>query len=375
MNYKEYKEIFWNSLKKYQNIILYGAGTMSQRVVKILRSKGIMPAEIVDSFRIGGGYESEDFHTTIKSYREIREEYQDYIILLCVAIDHAMEIKNNLEQAGETNPIYHMMCPFKVDDTLLEDVNGLEEVRQLFSDEQSKNIFDKFIAYKITGNMQDLLTETNGDDFFDRDLIKKNGSHRFVDVGCYTGDTISQFLIFCDGGYEKIWGLEADPGNYKKSELFRTLSRLENLEILNVGGWSERKVMQFHTIMNDNAVGFDSTNLYTDLKVQRELDENQKYSTNVVIDVVCDSLDNLFSEKHPTLIKINALAADQEILIGSESILRNDKPTVVLDYGARPSYVKDTVLYLKTVQPDYRLYLREKKIFNDYKTLLYAIAD
>ena len=85
------------------------------------------------------------------------------------------------------------------------------------------------------------------------------------------------------------------------------------------------------------------------------------------IDFECDRL-------APTVIKINALAADLEVIMGSTETIRRFHPTIVMEYGCRPNYILDVPRLLLSLYSGYKLYLRQKEIFGDCKTVLYAIS-
>lgn len=361
---------------KNRNVVFYGSGSMSYRVKNILNKYDISPVAVVDSNQDKWGKQWVD-GLKIISYEELKKKFDDYIIVMTVAINNAISIREQLEASGESNPIIHMQCPFKVDDELLEDDNLFEDLSGLFSDELSMSIFRDFIGYKSSGDMEGLIKYLDGDTFFDTKIIEKRSNHSYVDVGCYTGDTILKFLMFCNNSYNQIVGMEADPGISRAAKKFIDLGRIKNAQIINKGGWNEYKRMEFQTVKNNETTLFDSPNLFKsaseiiEVKFMDIIDEDI-YET---VEIECDSLDNLVADIHPTLIKINALAADLPILEGALNIVREDRPYLMFDYGARPSYVRKTLEVLKMNCLNYSYYLRVKEIFGDYKTVLYAVPE
>lgn len=358
------------------NVIFYGTGSMSYRVYQILAKMGIFPVAVVDSNSQKFGRIWKD-ELRISSYEEVTRKYDRYVILMTVSINNAISIREGLKSRGEKNPIYHMQCSFKVDDELLAQDDNIFQLADFFEDELSRQIFYDFIFYKMTGDMEGLLKYTDGDSFFDSDIIRRRKDHVYIDVGCYTGDTISRFLMFCDNSYAQITGMEADPGISKSAQRFIELGRLKNASIINKGGWNEHKYMEFQTIKNNESILFDSPNLFksTSEIMDTTLIDTENDIVYESVSIECDSLDHLFQDVHPTIIKINALAADLPILQGARKIMKNDGPYIVMDYGTRPSYIHETIEVIKNSNCNYKLYLREKEIFGDYKTILYAVPE
>jgi hypothetical protein len=85
------------------------------------------------------------------------------------------------------------------------------------------------------------------------------------------------------------------------------------------------------------------------------------------------TLDNELENTAPTILKVNALAADMEILKGGEQTIRRHQPVVMLEYGSKLEYILEIPQLLSSYGKNYRLYLRQKNIFGDSKTIFYAI--
>ena len=146
-------------------------------------------------------------------------------------------------------------------------------LRDLFEDKKSQIIFEKFLRWKICGDMLSLFPLMDGNDpdtFFDSELISKRDDHIFVDVGAYTGDTIMRFLLFCSGHYDRIIGFEPDSGNYAAARAFIRFCRMPNIEIRNCGLWSHRKELTFYTSDNENKRLYDSPNFFRSIKHSRD---------------------------------------------------------------------------------------------------------
>lgn len=378
---------YFEEIRNVNNIIMFGAGSKARQVIKLLADKNIFPCEICDNnkmlhgqkFMVGG-----QKTYVISPYDEIREKYKSYSILISTTITNAMSIKDDLVKSGEQNPIYHACNFFKVDETFLsyeEVINDerYKRIYELLEDEDSKRIYVKNINSKLTGNGLALYDEMTGKSFFDEDLLCNMETDIFVDAGAFTGDTILQFLEFSKGKYQKIYAIEPDKGNYVALQKFIKYGVIENVETFNVGGWSEDGERNFFSTSNNENVNYGSPNLFQDISTsitKGELEACQKensVATNYKVKL--DSVDNIVKDHRASVIKINALAADMPILIGCKETILESKPVFVMEYGARPEYMIEEVIWLDDLKVGYKFYMRQKSIFGDCKTLLYAICD
>lgn len=310
-------------------------------------------------------------------------KYSNAIVLLTGAINNALSMLQSLDESIEC---YQFCIPFKVENELLEK-KELEEnrdnVQRIFDsleDKLSKDIFVANINYKLTGNMLPLVDMITGDNFnlvyFNDDLFDAERKHTYVDIGAYTGDSIMSFLMATRGVYKKIIAYEGDTGNYNALLKFRTYIGLSQINIINSILWSKREKKSIYTFSNNSEINFDSPNLFTevgniaDKKTLRETKKEQIVSQEIHVDT--DTLDNQLENEIPTLIKINAMAADFEILKGGRNILSKYKPMLILEYGVKIDDMFKLILWIKEINPEYKFYMREKRIYNDIKAVLYA---
>lgn len=376
-------ESYFNSIRENKNIIMFGAGSKARQIIKLLEDRDIFPCEVCDNNKELQGQQFMGKYE-IKSYESVRESYESYCILITTTINIAVNIKKFLIDAGEKNPIFHMCNFFKVDVEFLE-YNAVvcdekyNKAYTLLEDEISKRIFIKNINSKLTGNGLPLYDEIGGaSSFFDEDLFEMSKGEIYVDVGAYTGDTLLQFLEFCRGKYKKIYAFEPDKGNYLSLQKFVKYGAIENIETFNIGGWNEPGEREFFTTTKNENVNYDSPNLYQNISTEITKNEMEKckkedaVATSYMIRL--DSVDNVIKDYKATIIKINALAADLPILMGCKKTILMSTPIIVMEYGVRPEYMTKELIWLSELDVGYKFYMRQKNIFGDCKTLLYAIC-
>lgn len=370
-------EFWWDKVEKDVPIIFWGCGNNAHIIQKVLAEKGIRPTAYCDNNK---QLQAGTFNgIKILSYDEMKQNYEKYIIIITTAIRSAMEIVEQLRLAGEMNPVYHMENPFKVEDGLLskeelaENIQSYQEIFDWLEDEQSKQIFAENIIFRMTGDKRKLVDFSDGNTFFDEKIIPKRSDYSYMDIGAYTGDTLLRFYAFCQGNYHKIYAAEPDKGNFASMQDLVKYGRIERVQLFPYGCWDKPDTLTFYTIKDENKENFDSPNFF------KNMSETMSNKFNISSDrfaeerIEVNTADNLLVGEQCDIIKINALAADFQALKGCKETIKRYQPIIVGEYGTQKENLTDMILYLKQLNPNYKLILREKKIFGDYKTVYYAL--
>lgn len=366
-----------------KGVVLFGGGSKARQAIEVLRKKGIKILAVCDNDETLWGTEISP-GLVIQNFSKIKQEYQDFIVLLTVAINNALPIYQTL---GNTVECYQFCNPFKVEQGLLSDCeieenqNQIQEIIDCFEDDRSRDIFIENINYKLTGNMLPLVEMVTGNNplltYFDDELFESNKTHVYVDVGAYTGDSITSFVMATRGNYKKLIAYEGDKGNYGALEQFKKYARLPRFDIKNYFLWSGCEERTVYTFSDNTGINYDSPNLYTGVDTIADngtLHETRKLQiVPQKTSVHSDTLDHQFhNEDAPTIMKINAMAADFAIIKGGKNLIENYKPMLIFEYGVKRDDLFSMILWLKQVNPEYKFYLREKRIYRDIKTILYV---
>ncbi len=378
------QEEYFNSITNKGNIIIYGIGRKFKQVKELLKKYNIEPIALCDGNQNNWGKDIEVNGKTLKvlSYNKVKELYSSYTILITTYIKNTIEIYSYLTSIGETNSILQFCNPFKVEAGLLEknilyeNIDRYNYIYNNLADDLSRKIFSENLNYKMTGNMLNLCRYTDGNSFFDPKLIPSDKKHVYVDVGTYTGDTICKFLQFCRGDYEKIIGFEPDNGNYAAVNNFIRYGKIENSYIYNIGLWSEKTTKVFYTLQNNENINYDSPNFYSEIEdtIDNNFLENNIKKDNDFIseNLIVDTMDNILSGIVPSIMKINALSSDLPILKGAKELIYSHKPIIIIEYATKQEDLLDSIEYLLSVRKDYQIFFRQKSIFGESKTVLYA---
>lgn len=247
------------------------------------------------------------------------------------------------------------------------------------ADEQSRKIFILNLNYKLTGNMLPLVDMVSGSNellaYFDEELFENEKRHTFVDIGAYTGDSIMSFLMATRGKYEKIIAYEVDQGNFGSLVRFRDYARVPRVELLNIALWSKCEERTLFTLSDNSNINYDSPNFYTDvdgIADNKTLKEAKKEHVEANSKSVrAQTLDSQLKNIVPTVIKVNAMADDFEILKGGARLIQRYKPLLICEFGVKKEDIFKMIPWVKELNPEYKFYLREKKIYKDIKTILY----
>lgn len=347
-------------------IILFGAGGKGADALSFLNQHNISPACFCDNNPELN--ETMYYGLPVYSYAAIREKFSKYVVLITMISERAKQVIDQLEQQKESNPVIPFCIPFKLENILYQPdktrMADYEKIYQNLADKDSQILFSDFLSYKLTGNGLNLLSKIDGDDFFDKKLIPEREDHVFVDVGAYTGDTLLRFYAFCRGKYQKIIAMEPDQVNFQKLQSLVQNGKLSNIQAEQIGGWSHKDKLRFFTSKNGNW----NANL-TKFPLEAHNDHIEYIETELEV----NSVDEILFGNKATLIKINTMAADYKIVQGCRVTMQKFKPTILLDYGSGPEDILELPLLLLKIRPDYRFFLRQKRIFGDSKTVLYAI--
>jgi FkbM family methyltransferase len=375
----------WKELKETElPIVLYGAGGQGQRLFKYLITKGINPVCFCETDH-DKNYKI--FDTEVLSYSQVKKMFKKYILLISVLPKKAREILEFLEENEERNPIIPLCMPFKIEDIFIDEEieeKKLEEfcsIYNMLEDDSSKVLFNKLIHFKRSGDGMNLLDEISGDSFFDDPILMKNPKYFYIDCGAYTGDTITKFLQFNGLHYEKIIGVEMEKGNFQALETFIRYAKLERIGLYNFALDHKRGYVSYYTKSDYN---FFNANIFREFEqvssIQEKSQMKESGTRGIKETVEAITLDELVKKEEikgcqfeNTIVKLNAMGADYKIIKGSQKLINKYKPIFIMDYGTFPEHIVNIPFLLKSINKNYKFYLRQKNVFRDSKSVLYCI--
>lgn len=332
-------------------IALYGMGDGAQKIMRAMSLVGRKPDEV---FASDGFVRHNDFcGYTVKSLAEIEKNYDDFLILLSFATERpeVLELIRSISRRHELlAPDVPVVGEGLFDtDYLYKNKENIQIVYNMLADEQSKTVFADTVNFKISGKIDYLFhSETQKSEVYEN-LIKPGKQEVYVDLGAYNGDTVREFMTFTDGNYKEIHAFEPDFKNYQK--LKTSCEGMENVFLYNKGAYKEKNTLLFSA----------------------KAGRNSAVSAKEGKPVEVDSVDNLCFKSRPTIIKFDVEGAEREALLGCKRTLEAFRPRLMVSAYHRNEDIFAVPLMIKSLNPDYRIYMRHHPYIPCWETNCYAL--
>jgi FkbM family methyltransferase len=242
---------------------------------------------------------------------------------------------------------------FGIPDRLAESAPEIVTAASIWADSESEAEYRSQIRWRFLLDYSALgsprpVAET----YFPNDLIRESATDVFVDCGAFTGDSIEAFLAARGGVFKEIVGIEPD------AITCRTLrGRIDEWKRAGIGPirvepvavGSHRGTLQF------NITGTAGSRVGSGTET-----------------VVVAPLDELLANDKPTYMKFDVEGAEHDAIVGGSGTIRAYAPVLAVCLYHRPEDLWDIPLLVRSLRPDYRMYVRR---YSDerWETVLYAI--
>lgn len=184
--------------------------------------------------------------------------------------------------------------------------------------------------------------------YFDLQPMPHDNEEVFVDVGCFDGETVRNFIKWSGNQYKEIISFEPDNICYPKCK--EVLKDIQNYTIINKGLWNKETTLYF------NASG----------------DSRSNVSDEGNIEIHTCRLDEELKDKKITFIKMDIEGAEREALLGAEKILREQKPKLAISIYHKKEDIWELPSLILEMNPNYQFYIRHYS-FRFAETVLYAL--
>ena len=354
------KQSFWEILAQSgKPAVLYGAGDGADKILDFCASRDINIAGIFASVVRGAKY-FRGFK--IKSFAEIQDIYgENFCILLSFAANIDSVIKNiydlhdKYELYAPNFPVFGEQTYFDYD-YYAKNREEIERAHDLLADDESKSVYENAINFNITGRL-DYLAAMDSCKRNALDLLELGGGAHYIDLGAYNGDTVFEMLDYANrrgqGRIAKIAAFEPDMKNFAKLQKNITEAGLADIcDLYRLGAWSEAGVQYFNAQSSRNS-NFDAAG---------------------TLSVSVDSLDNILYPKisGELLIKYDIEGSEFEALTGSRRIIQEYSPKLIVSLYHKTGDIFKLPLYIRSMNPRYKFYLRKHKYIPCWDLNLYA---
>ncbi len=324
----------WTYLKSVQKpIVLYGTGDGADKIYNRL---------LKDDIKISGVFASDGFKKgktaygfTVTSYSELKEKFNEMIILVCFG-SHLDNVIENILRLEKDNELYLPdvpVCDGEVFDLSFakKHKDELLTVYNMLGDHKSKMVFENTVYFKLTGKSRYLREiESDRDEVFS--LLSLNGEN-FLDLGAFNGDTVEEFIKYCPN-YKSIMAVEPDLRNFKK--LSANTKEAKNVTLINKAVSNKTGVINISKNKGrGNSLGGKTVQIAT-----TTLNEISFFS--------------------PTFIKMDVEGAELSAISGGEEVLKH-KPKLHIAAYHKSEDIFTLPLKIKELCPKYKIYMRKHK--------------
>ena len=341
------------SLEGNDSLSLYGAGTLGRAVLHKLRSIGIEPVAFADDTPEKQGQTIE--RVPIMTPEGVASKFGKQTVFVVTILNPALSfleakrrlkvltgarVVSFLEIAWEYPEAFLPYYQFELPQNVLSKASDIRRAFALWEDDESRLQFVRHLRYRLYLDYE-ALPKNSKDDYFPVDVVPRlPDDATFVDCGAYDGDTIRQFLHHQENDFNEIFAFEPDENNCAKlrdyvSALPPDISG--RIHIYNAGVGSRRTKMRFNSTGNTSAAFDTAGATQVDvLAIQEIVTGNRGY----------------------IYAKFDVEGAEWEALEGMQRLIEVKQPLLAVSIYHRTDDLWQLPLYLKSLNPAYRLYLR-----------------
>jgi len=337
----------WQKLKEESRpIFLYGMGNGADKILDECIRQGI---EISGVFASDGFVRNQVFRGfTVESYSAVKEKNPDMIALLCFG--SALEnVISSIKQKANEITLFAPSVPVYGDKIFNADFykNNKEKIRlarSLFSDEKSKEVFDRIIEYRLSGEIGNLFEiETSRNDNYK--LLNLN-NEIFMDLGAYRGDTLSEVNSLCT--VKEAIAVEPDLKSFNK--LKENTEKIRNVTYLNCAvGEKDGETFFKKSRGRGSAVS----------------DKGEKIPVR--------SVDSILGVGRVTYIKFDVEGNEKNAILGAEKTIKEHLPKMKIAAYHRSEDIFTLPLLINEICGGYGFYLRHEPSLPDWDTDIIVI--
>lgn len=240
---------------------------------------------------------------------------------------------------------------------MIQNQSRLKQVYDLLADEQSKITYKTILKYWHDPNPEYIRQVSDKERYyFSEPFLNLRDDEVLIDGGAMLGDTVYDFCFHTNSSFKAIHCFEPNLSIYKNLQM--TMSGLpehfkQKIQLHNAGLYSRNTSVHFKTIGQGSgaaciAVDGDAT-----------------------IDVV--DIDSQFQGQEVSFIKMDIEGAELDALKGAQATIQRYKPKLAICIYHKPEDFWEIPLYIKSLLPEYKLYIRQKSYCDASETVCYAV--
>lgn len=239
---------------------------------------------------------------------------------------------------------------------IFDHINDFNRSFQRLADEKSRKIYTHLLNYKITKDEEYLqqlqqYVDDEEDQYFDSSLFDFSGDEVLLDIGAYTGDTLSSFVKHYSK-WKKYFGFEADTHIFQVLRQSIEHSVFQNkCRIYNCAAWNKQTTLFFDENPGSSTVVRNSSNM-----------------------VQAEKIDTVLEGEEPfTIVKMDIEGAEANALLGAKNLIKKYNPVLAICvYHKRDDYFYLLDLIDEYCPGEYSYYFRQYR-YTPTETVCYAI--
>ncbi len=354
--FRDFKTDVWHTLLKSElPILIYGMGNGADKIISVFERYGIEYSDVFasDGFVRGHSYRGK----RVLSYSEACEKYPDGFDIV---VSFGSKLQDVIERIYSLESNHHVYAPDvevtgnelfceEFFDSHIEDIFN---ARKCFDDEISGEVFDNIIRYKLSGSLSYLKATAFSDEECDS-LLQKEKYESYLDLGAYNGDTIKKYLSICSN-LKEICAFEPDKRNFRKLSSYCEQINGVKITALNCAVYSSNTTLSFSASGNRNSTAISNGSFeHKTIEVEAKAP-----------DTVLEKVD---------FIKYDVEGLEYHALLGSANLIKNCEPDLLVSMYHKSEDVFKLPLLIKSLNPNYSLYLRRLPYIPAWDLNIYAI--
>ena len=277
----------------------------------------------------------------VTTLKEVEEQFDDFIILLCFGT-HRIDVINHIKEIAKEHPVFAPDFPVIGEGLFLgkyynDNIEEYEKTRSLLKDEQRRRVFDETIKYRLSGNLEHLYS-VETDDVDNWNLV--SDSNVLFDFGAYNGDTASLFEQI-NPNYKSIFAIEPSSRNYRKLKEY--CNNKYNIYPYNIG-------------VSDK----DEEVLFPKNSGRGSHNKKMETASFTTIDSLVENWEkeNLYHREDNLLCKFDVEGWEKKAISGAENLIRNVTPNLYIAAYHRLDDLIEIPKQILEINKDYDVYLR-----------------
>ncbi len=211
------------------------------------------------------------------------------------------------------------------------------------SDDRSRELLDNIARFRKSCTFANYIRPDYGPEYAPKGIDLTSGLNQLhiADCGAFTGDTVNQFFNLYGDKIRTYYAFEPELTNYQ--QLLKVTKQIKqeypsaNIMCLPVGVGDSNQVKRFSS-------GSGSASHISD---------------NGDLDAYTMRLDGTLSNSSVNLIKVDVEGEDLAVLKGAEEMISQQKPNLAVSCYHRPGHIWQIPEFLKNVNSDYEMFLRQ----------------